>query len=502
MKACCREPRTNCVTNFCIQPMTHWWKYWQNSFLSPTRTCCADALLGRDSSSPASSCKTWTEVRTSTYRTLVRWRSILAITQDCEGGNRGQGSPSQQRVRVAGTRHAAILLARQVLSPCHIGGEQAGHQPLPGHYARQHTEQAIRSPHGRIDMAQAMQRHRQLWCTLKRTQRTSLPIRHSHFQTQLWSNRTNQMDTSTRWGTDVLPIPRFIYSATDQDGANRGVDRGAIQPCRRRNLQTWHAWRHTAMQDYTEITGATMFKGREMLPSGELRAQFPTAAWEHAQERHCSHDLPRVGGKCHYRMQPNSLSQEKNPAKPALPEQCQLHTWQWLSIQLEGKPCADRFSSSGAPRTWNQLRQPGMRWREMVRRATVAPWILQCILRPCRHSLTIIGSAAGTGSSVRSALLRDSFDAEVANDNIRSMLAEPQPLQGTSLLLSCCERCEAKFEPDFYHAFTSQFGCQFWSLVQEHIPDVWPAKATLESGVEEEEGCRSDKPQKRRKRGV
>ena len=99
-------------------------------------------------------------------------------------------------------------------------------------------------------------------------------------------------------------------------------------------------------------------------------------------------------------------------------------------------------------------------------------------------------------------VLRGSFDAEVANDNIRNMLAELQPLQGTSLLLSCWERCEAKFEPDFYHAFASQFGCQFWSLVQEHIPDVWPAKATPEPGPEEDEGCRSDKPQKRQKRGT
>ena len=89
-------------------------------------------------------------------------------------------------------------------------------------------------------------------------------------------------------------------------------------------------------------------------------------------------------------------------------------------------------------------------------------------------------------------MLRDSFDVEVANDNIRNMLAELQPLQGTSLLLSCWERCEAKFEPDFYHAFTSQFGCQF----------CFTAKATPEPGPEEDEGCRSDKPQKRQKRGT
>ena len=416
---------------------THWWKYWQNFSLSPTRTCYADASLGRDSSSLASSCKTWTEASNSTSKTLVRWRSILAIAQDCKGGDREQGSPSQPcvpmaRVGSSGTRHetptlceggqgaraaihiihrnnwrwcqlqckqelagdpnkhagrkphqsasAATLPAHQVLSLCHTCGEQAGHHQLPGHFARLYSVQIIRSLNGRTDMVQAMQRKHQLWCALKCTERTSLPIRHSYLQTQLWSNRMNQMDASTRWGTEVLPIARSLHSAAEQDGANRDLDRGTVPPCRRRNIQTWHVWKHTEMQEYTEITGTTMFKGREMLPSGELSAPFQPAVIhamnttrEHAQARHCSRDLPPVGGKWRNRMQFNSHTQEKNPAEAALPELCQLHTWQWLSIQLEGKPCADFFSSSGAPRTWGPLCQPGMRWHETVRRVILAP---------------------------------------------------------------------------------------------------------------------------------
>ena len=240
-------------------------------------------------------------------------------------------------------------------------------------------------------MAQVMQRKHQFWCALKYTERSSLPIRHSYIQIQLWSDRMNQMDASARWGTVVLPIARSLCSATDQDGARRDLDRGAVPLCRRRNIQTWHAWRLTAMQEYTETTGATMFKGREMLPSGELRAPFPpavihtmNATREHAQARHCSRDLPPVGGKWRNRMQCHSLAQEKNPAEAALPELCQMHTWQWLSIQLEGKPCADLSSSSGAPSTWAPLCQPGMRWPSL------------------RHSLPIIGCDAGMGSSVRS----------------------------------------------------------------------------------------------------
>ena len=122
-----------------------------------------------------------------------------------------------------------------------------------------------------------------------------------------------------------------------------------------------------------------------------------------AQARHCSHDLPPVGGKWSYWTQHDSLSQKKTPAGAATTEQCQLHAWQWISNQLEGTPCTDPFSSRGVPQTWGQLRRPGMRWHGMVRRVTIAPWILQSILRPCRHSLMITGSEAGMGSSVRNA---------------------------------------------------------------------------------------------------
>ena len=210
---------------------------------------------------------------------------------------------------------------------------ESRHHQLPGHFARLYSVQTIRSLNGRTDMVQVMQRKHQFWCALKCTERTSLPICHSYLQTQLWSNRMNQMDASTRWGTEVLPIARSLHSATEQDGANRDLDRGAVPPCRRRNIQTWHVWKHTAMQEYTEITGTTMFKGREMLPSGELSAPFQPAVIhtmnttrEHAQARHCSRDLPPVGGKWHNRMQFHSLTQEQNPAEAALPELCQLHT--------------------------------------------------------------------------------------------------------------------------------------------------------------------------------
>ena len=46
----------------------------------------------------------------------------------------------------------------------------------------------------------------------------------------------NQMDASTRWGTEVLPSARSLHSATEQDGANRDLDRGTVPPCRRRNI--------------------------------------------------------------------------------------------------------------------------------------------------------------------------------------------------------------------------------------------------------------------------
>ena len=116
-KACCREPRTICVANFCILPMTHWWRCWQNFSLSPTRTCYADASPGRDSSSLASSCKTWTEASNSTSKNHVRWRSILANAQDGKGGASEQGSPSQLHVLMARVVKRGKELVLQFIFP-------------------------------------------------------------------------------------------------------------------------------------------------------------------------------------------------------------------------------------------------------------------------------------------------------------------------------------------------------------------------------------------------
>ena len=145
-----------------------------------------------------------------------------------------------------------------------------------------------------------------------------------------------------------------------------------------------------------------------MLPSGELSALFKPAVfqtmnaiWEHAQERHGSHDLPPAGGKWHNRMQLHCLMQEKNSAVSVFLETCRLRTWPWISIQHEGPTCADLPSSSKAPSNSGSLRQPDMRWHWTIRRVILVP--LQCILRPCRHSLPTIGCDAGMGSSVRSA---------------------------------------------------------------------------------------------------
>ena len=241
MKVCCREPRMSYATNCCIHPTTPWRRSWQNFFLNHIRKCRAEESPGRDSSSPASFCRKWTDVRNSWSPYFTSWSNALASTQVSDEGAIRNQPPLLRGAETGAAGQVSVKMTSVQLNIMQWGALQLGQDPAdgkqgpPGYNIQStdtvessHAHQAAPTPgaHGEptalhllrgrswqwaddqtMDqdehsaMVQELSKCQKSWWTPGTASRTSAQYPCSHCENVQWRTQQDMMSTSNKLDT-------------------------------------------------------------------------------------------------------------------------------------------------------------------------------------------------------------------------------------------------------------------------------------------------------------